>query len=94
MDLNSPVSNADDLVVLVDALCQKFSANKPAGRSGNPHAREVDLVAVIRSLDGAYRRCMVVCYWPLLRLECSRHNFGSELSKLSVLKRKINFFYN
>ncbi|RNA16109.1 hypothetical protein BpHYR1_006987 [Brachionus plicatilis] len=49
-----PVSNADDLVVLVDALCQKFSANKPAGRSGNPHAREVDF----RSLDGAYRRCM------------------------------------
>ncbi|RNA40773.1 hypothetical protein BpHYR1_007778 [Brachionus plicatilis] len=58
MDLNSPVSNADDLVVLVDALCQNFSANKPAGRSGNPHAREVYLVAVIRSLDGAYRRCM------------------------------------
>ena len=58
MDLNSPVSNADDLVFLIDALCQKFSANKPAGRSGNPHAREVDLVAVIRSLDGAYRRCM------------------------------------
>ena len=52
------MSSAEEFGHLVDDLCTKFGATKATARSGAPYAREVDLVAIIRSLDGLYRKCI------------------------------------
>ncbi|RNA36672.1 hypothetical protein BpHYR1_013885, partial [Brachionus plicatilis] len=58
MELTGPVSNSEDWTLLIETLFSKFGTTKPVCRTGNPYAREVDVVSVIRSLDGAYRKCL------------------------------------
>ena len=58
MDLPDSVTNSDEFGHLVDALCTKFGSTKPVARTGQPYAREVDLVTVIWSLDNVYRKCI------------------------------------
>ena len=85
MDLSGSVSTADELGQLVDTLCTKFGCTKPSARTGQPYAREADLVAVIRSLDSAFRKCISEKDESINAL---RAEIGDLRSRVETLERK------